>query len=152
MPAGRLPCWVFAPPGWRGVPPLLSFGVVWEGTRTSGAQPTTRRSRLEEREKETWGMRGVERRKHKERRWESGEKGERETRCLEREKGTERKEKKGERIGGGWPGERPAPASPRLLSLGSAPPPPGGPSAGPSPQAAAGTIPRWGRNRTRSGT
>ena len=103
---------------------------------------------LEEREEGTWGMRGVERRKHEERRWESGEKGERETRCLGREKGTERKEKKGESIGGGWTAEWPAPASPRLLSLGSAPPPPGGPSL----QAAAGTIPRWGRNRTRSGT
>lgn len=34
-------CWVFAPPTAGVVFPLLSFGVVWGGHRTSGAQPTS---------------------------------------------------------------------------------------------------------------
>lgn len=143
--------------------PLLSFGVVWEGTRTSGAQPITARSRLEEREKKgTWGMRGVERRKDKERRREPGEKGERENTCLGREKGTERGEENGERREVrredrrrrmDWRAARACltpPALPRvrqvLGAVASPPPPaPGGPGAGPSLQAAAGTIPCWGR-------
>ena len=50
--------------------------------------------RSEREKKGTWGRRGVERRKDKERRRESGEKGERENTCLEREKRTERGEEK----------------------------------------------------------